>query len=155
VRVDGNWAYEARLNNGIPFTTTRPRWLPLFTGGRTKAEIVKSICSYYWTNKGRFAEPDCAGCKDGAAQSEIGAQSGGSRESGRATGEEEVDQARDRFKAGVANNIEVIRAQDALARANDNQIAAQPIQPVARGLCTVDRRDGNSLREVRQRGPGG
>ena len=37
---------------------------------------------------------------------------------------EEVDQARDRFKAGVANNIEVISAQDALSRANDNQIAA-------------------------------
>jgi outer membrane protein len=37
---------------------------------------------------------------------------------------EEVDQARDRFKAGVANNIEVIQAQDSLARANDNQIAA-------------------------------
>jgi outer membrane protein len=37
---------------------------------------------------------------------------------------EEVDQARDRFKAGVANNIEVITAQDSLSRANDNQIAA-------------------------------
>src|SRR6266550_1535089 len=37
---------------------------------------------------------------------------------------EEVDQARDRFKAGVANNIEVIQAQDSLSRANDNQIAA-------------------------------
>jgi len=37
---------------------------------------------------------------------------------------EEVSQARDRFNAGVANNIEVISAQDALARANDNQIAA-------------------------------
>ena len=37
---------------------------------------------------------------------------------------EEVDQARDRFRAGVANNIEVISAQDSLSRANDNQIAA-------------------------------
>ncbi len=37
---------------------------------------------------------------------------------------EEVIQARDRFQAGVANNIEVITAQDELARANDNQIAA-------------------------------
>jgi outer membrane protein TolC len=37
---------------------------------------------------------------------------------------QEVDQARDRFQAGVANNIEVISAQDSLARANDNQIAA-------------------------------
>ena len=37
---------------------------------------------------------------------------------------QEVGQARDRFQAGVANNIEVITAQDELARANDNQIAA-------------------------------
>ncbi len=37
---------------------------------------------------------------------------------------EEVVQARDRFAAGVANNIEVISAQDALARAGDNQIQA-------------------------------
>jgi outer membrane protein TolC len=37
---------------------------------------------------------------------------------------QEVDQARDRFKAGVADNIEVISAQDSLSRANDNQIAA-------------------------------
>jgi len=37
---------------------------------------------------------------------------------------EEVDQARDRFNAGVANNIEVVQAQDALSRASDNQIAA-------------------------------
>ena len=35
-----------------------------------------------------------------------------------------MTQARDRFQAGVANNIEVITAQDELARANDNQIAA-------------------------------
>jgi outer membrane protein TolC len=33
-------------------------------------------------------------------------------------------QAQDRFRAGVANNIEVITGQDELARANDNQIAA-------------------------------
>ena len=44
--------------------------------------------------------------------------------SGVVLSKEEVDQARDRFKAGVANNIEVIQAQDSLARANDNQIAA-------------------------------
>jgi outer membrane protein TolC len=36
----------------------------------------------------------------------------------------EVGQARERFQEGVANNIEVTTAQDALARANDNQIEA-------------------------------
>jgi outer membrane protein len=38
--------------------------------------------------------------------------------------QEEVTQARDRFAAGVADNIEVVQAQDALSRASDNQIAA-------------------------------
>jgi outer membrane protein TolC len=37
---------------------------------------------------------------------------------------EVLGQARDRFQAGVANNIEVIQAQDDVARANDNQIQA-------------------------------
>ena len=37
---------------------------------------------------------------------------------------EGVTQAQDRFRAGVATNIEVITSQDELARANDNQIAA-------------------------------
>jgi outer membrane protein len=38
--------------------------------------------------------------------------------------QDEVGDARERFQAGVANNIEVTTAQDALSRANDNQIAA-------------------------------
>jgi outer membrane protein len=38
--------------------------------------------------------------------------------------QQEVTQARDRFQAGVANNIEVVTAQDELSRASDNQIAA-------------------------------
>jgi outer membrane protein len=37
---------------------------------------------------------------------------------------EELDLARGRFGAGVTDNIEVISAQDSLARANDNQIDA-------------------------------
>jgi outer membrane protein TolC len=37
---------------------------------------------------------------------------------------DEVTQARDRFQAGVTNNLEVVTAQDELARANDNQIGA-------------------------------
>ena len=33
-------------------------------------------------------------------------------------------QARDRFAAGVANNLEVVQAQEALARANDSYISS-------------------------------
>ena len=38
--------------------------------------------------------------------------------------EEEVERARRRFEAGVTTNIEVVTAQDALARADDNHIEA-------------------------------
>ena len=38
--------------------------------------------------------------------------------------QEEVAQAQRRFQAGVTTNVEVITAQDALARASDNQIGA-------------------------------
>jgi outer membrane protein len=36
----------------------------------------------------------------------------------------EVAQSHERFEEGVANNIEVVTAQDNLARAHDNQIEA-------------------------------
>ncbi|HKF26595.1 MAG TPA: TolC family protein, partial [Candidatus Acidoferrum sp.] len=44
VRVDGNWAYQGtRLNNGIPVYNYQATLdVPIFTGGRTHAEIVKS-----------------------------------------------------------------------------------------------------------------
>ena len=38
--------------------------------------------------------------------------------------QEEVAQAQRRFEAGITTNVEVITAQDALARASDNQISA-------------------------------
>ena len=60
-----------------------------------------------------------------------------------------MTQARDRFQAGVANNIEVITAQDALARANDNQIVALYRYNQARAdLAPRDGPDGEYLCEV-------
>lgn len=44
--------------------------------------------------------------------------------SGQELAERELEFASDRFKNGVANNIEVVTAQDALARARDNQLNA-------------------------------
>ena len=62
---------------------------------------------------------------------------------------QEVDQARDRFQAGVANNIEVMSAQNELARANDNQIAAlYRYQPGAGRPGARRRADGGALRQV-------
>jgi outer membrane protein TolC/ABC-type transporter Mla MlaB component len=128
LRVDGNWAYEGtRLNNGIPVYNYQASFnLPLFTGGRTHAEIVKSDLQLKVLDEEKAdlrnqisldvktALLNLKSARNQVSVSTLGVQ----------LSKEEVDQARDRFKAGVANNIEVIQAQDALARANDNEIAA-------------------------------
>jgi outer membrane protein len=128
LRVDGNWAYEGtRLNNGIPVYSYQATLdLPLFTGGRTRAEIVKSDLQLKVLDQQKAdlrnqisldVKTSLLNLKSARNQVEVATL-------GVRLAKEEVDQARDRFKAGVANNIEVIQAQDALARANDNQIAA-------------------------------
>ena len=128
VRIDGNWAYQGtRLNNGIPVYNYQATLdVPLFTGGRTHAEIVKSDLQLKVINEQKAdlrnqialdVKTSLLNLKSARNQVEVA-------NLGVELSREEVDQARDRFKAGVANNIEVIQAQDALARANDNQIAA-------------------------------
>ncbi len=128
LRVDGSWAYEGtRLNNGIPVYNYQATLdFPLFTGGRTHAEIVKSDLQLKVLHEQeadlrnqialdvKTALLNLKSARHQVEVSTLGVQ----------LAKEEVDQARDRFKAGVANNIEVIQAQDALARANDNEIAA-------------------------------
>ena len=128
LRVDGSWAYQGtRLNNGIPVYNYQATLdVPLFTGGRTHAEIVKSDLQLKVINEQKAdlrnqialdVKTSLLNLKSARNQVEVA-------NLGVQLSKEEVDQARDRFKAGVANNIEVIQAQDALARANDNQIAA-------------------------------
>ena len=128
LRVEGNWAYQGtRLNNGIPVYSYQATLdIPIFTGGRTHAEIVKSDLQLKVLNEQKqdlrnqisldvkTALLNLKSARNQVEVANLGVQ----------LATEEVDQARDRFKAGVANNIEVIQAQDALARANDNQIAA-------------------------------
>ena len=128
LRFDGNFDYVGTSGN-----TTLPTYtyeasvnLPLFTGGRIRAEVVRADLEI------RKLEQQQADLRNqialdvktallnlSSARSEVQVANLGVQLS-----REEVDQARDRFKAGVANNIEVIQAQDSLSRANDNQIAA-------------------------------
>jgi len=54
-----------------------------------------------------------------SAQEEVGVS-----QQGRELAQKEIELARERFQAGVATNIEVVTAQDALARAQENYILA-------------------------------
>ena len=99
---------------------------PLFTGGRIRAQQADADLAL---RQLRQQEQDLRNrvaleVKTALAQLESARNQVEVANLGVKLAREEVDQARDRFQAGVANNIEVITAQDELARANDNQIAA-------------------------------
>jgi outer membrane protein TolC/ABC-type transporter Mla MlaB component len=128
LRFDGNWAYLGNTSsNGIPtYQYQASVNMPLFTGGRIRAEIVKADLELQKIDQQKAdlrnqiaLDVKTALLNLQSARSEVQVANLGVQ-----LAKEEVDQARDRFKAGVANNIEVISAQDSLSRANDNQIAA-------------------------------
>ena len=123
--ADGLWAYQGlSINNSIPIYQYQVRMsLPLFTGGRIKADIAKSDLE---EKKVMQEKVDLR--NQITLQVKVAIESARNEvdvaELGLKLASEEVVQARDRFEAGVANNIELITAQDELARANDNQINA-------------------------------
>ena len=128
VHFNGEYAQQ-----GISSATVIPTYIytasvdmPLFTSGRIHAETsqadleVQKIAQQIQEQKNRIAlEVKNAMAELASARSEVDVANQGVQ-----LAQEEVNQARDRFQAGVANNIEVVTAQDALARASDNQISA-------------------------------
>ncbi len=128
VSVTGTWALQ-----GLTVTSMIPTYdyeadlqVPLFTGGRIKSQIaaagieLKKLAQQQADLRDRIAlEVKTAVAQLDAARGEVDVANQGID-----LAQQEVTQARDRFQAGVADNIEVITAQDELARANDNQIAA-------------------------------
>jgi outer membrane protein TolC len=100
--------------------------VPLFTGGRIQAERAKADLAIRQLRQqeqevrnGIALQVKTALAQLASARSEVNVANLGVE-----LAKQEVEQARDRFQAGVASNIEVVTAQDALARAGDNQIAA-------------------------------
>ncbi|MBZ5528162.1 MAG: TolC family protein [Acidobacteriia bacterium] len=128
LRFEGSWAYSGiSSTRGIPvYNYQASLTLPLFAGGRIHAEAVRAGLEVEKFEQRqadlRFQialEVDTALVALTASRSEVEVANLGVK-----LANEEVQQARDRFQAGVAGNIEVISAQDALARASDNQIGA-------------------------------
>ena len=128
VRFEGEFSYVGTSGNtALPtYTYEGSVNLPLFTGGRIRAQVVSADLEIRKLEEQRAdlrnqiaLDVKTALLNLESARSEVQVANLGVQLS-----KEEVDQARDRFKAGVANNIEVIQAQDSLSRANDNQIAA-------------------------------
>ena len=124
----GFWFYQgSRFNNGIPaYTYAVSLEFPIFTGGRIRAEEahakleeqhvaeIRRQLEAQIVNEVKSALDELTAARNSVDVANLGLQ----------LAQEEVAQAQRRFAAGVTTNVEVITAQDALARASDNQIGA-------------------------------
>ena len=128
VNLGGSWGYQ-----GLSAPTAIPSYqyqvtvdVPLFAGGRMHAERVKADLELKKVEQERaeLTNQIALQVKTALVQLEAARHEVDVANLGIKLAQQEVEQARDRFQAGVANNIEVTSAQDALARANDNQINA-------------------------------
>jgi outer membrane protein len=128
IRAGGNWDYQGlSISTGIPvYQYQVGAEIPLFTGGRIRAETAKADLEIKKVEQQRddLRNQIALEVKTATAQLESARHQVEVANLGIQLAQEEVTQARDRFAAGVADNIEVVQAQDALSRASDNQIAA-------------------------------
>jgi outer membrane protein TolC len=126
--VAGIWSYQGNsAPSAIPVYTYQGSVdFPLFTGGRIRAEAGKADLEIkrIEQEKAQLRDQIALEVKTAVAQLESARNQVDVANLGVDLARREVGQARERFQEGVANNIEVTTAQDALARANDNQIEA-------------------------------
>jgi len=124
----GFWFYQGEhFNDGIPaYAYAVSMEFPLFTGGRIRAESANAKLEQQHVAENRrlleariIREVKTAFDELIAARTAVDVATLGYQ-----LAQEEVAQAERRFQAGVTTNVEVITAQDALARASDNQISA-------------------------------
>ena len=112
------WAATYQITLGVK--------VPLFTGGLVSAQVAKAKTEEAKVQEARRDVRGQVGLEVQVAQAEL--------ESARSEVEvaeltvtlanEALVQARHRFEAGVANNVELVAAQDDVARAHDNRISA-------------------------------
>jgi len=124
----GFWFYQGEhFSDGMPaYTYAVSLQFPLFTGGRIHAEEAHAKLERQHVTETRrqleaqiIDEVKSALDELNAARSSVDVANLGYK-----LAEDEVAQAQRRFQSGVTTNVEVITAQDELARASDNQIGA-------------------------------
>jgi outer membrane protein TolC len=126
--VGGGWSEQGLTPTSmIPvYTFAATVEVPIFTGGRIKAETAVADIELKKLEQNEQDLRNRIGLevKSAIAQLESAKVQVEAANLGVNLATEGVTQAEDRFRAGVANNIEVVTAQDEYARANDNQISA-------------------------------
>ncbi len=112
------WATTYQLSLGLR--------VPLFTGGLVSSQVSRAKSEQARIHESQREVRAQVGYEIQVSQTELDAavHEVDVAKLAVALSTEALTQARHRFEAGVSNNIEVINAQDELARAHDNQISA-------------------------------
>jgi outer membrane protein len=128
LEFSGFWLYQgSHFNNGIPaYTYQLGLDFPLFTSGRIRAEMARADLERQRVEQSRQLQEAriVREVKSAIDELESARSAVDVANLGLQLANEEVAQAQRRFQAGVTTNVEVVTAQDALARANTNQIEA-------------------------------
>jgi outer membrane protein len=128
LEFSGHWLYQGEhFSDAIPaYSYLLGLEIPLFTGGRIRAEMAqadlqqkeieqrKQALEARIVREVKSAIEELESARSAVQVANLGLQ----------LANEEVAQAQRRFAAGITTNVEVVQAQDALARANSNQIEA-------------------------------
>lgn len=127
IGLDADYALSGQRidqNHGT-FAVAATLKIPIFQGGKVRGEVIESDAALrrrqieadelrariYYEIRTAFLDLKSAEDRVKVAQS------------AQALAEEQVRESRDRFAAGVANTIEVVQAQEALATASENYIS--------------------------------
>jgi outer membrane protein len=128
VTFEGTYFEEGRVfGNSIPsYLYTGTLRVPLWTSGRIKAEIAAARLQQQKLGEQQRDISNAVLQQVRTAIEQLEASSSAVKVAKNALdlATQEVAQAQRRFAAGVSTNIDVITAQDELARASDNQIEA-------------------------------
>lgn len=121
-------------NSHGTFTASGTLKIPIFQGGKVRADTLQAEANLRQAQQQR---DDLRGRIDYEVRSALlDLQSAAERvEVARSSvdlAQQTLDQARDRFAAGVTDNLEVIQAQDAVASANENYISSLYMHNVAK-----------------------
>ena len=112
--------------------------VPVFEGGETRARVQRAQAEL------RIREAELADLTGGvrydvsAALLDVRAADAGVEvaDSARTLSRQELDQAQDRFKAGVASTLELVQAQESVATATEQYIDSLYAHAVAKGTLT-------------------
>jgi outer membrane protein len=129
VVLSGNYASMGLMPNQPwvnTYSFTVGLKVPLFTSGRVSASAARAQAELDQVRQERKDVASQVGLEVQVAQAEMESARNEVDVAAQAVdlAQQAMVQARHRFEAGVANNIEVINAQDELSRASDNHISA-------------------------------